>query len=137
MGEVPARGTVLPDDVRTLRGRPPPRLTGLQRAAVLGTAVLLAALPFVLPLSEKGAAALLAEPGRDDAGEVIDGRVTYANSVSAAALNVEPEQLVGRLWSELWPEAFAADLHAALVATLRAQAPLELVSFTLARARDN
>src|SRR4051812_24151226 len=82
-------------------------------------------------------AVILAEPVRDRDGQVIDGRITYANSISADAFNLEPEQLVGRLWSELWPDTFAPDLRETLVETLRAEAPLELVSFTLARTRDN
>src|SRR3954447_18046021 len=65
----------------------------------------------------------LATPVLDASGKVIDGRVTYANAVSAAAMHSTPEALVGRQWSELWPEEYSDDLHAFLLVALQDQVP--------------
>jgi diguanylate cyclase (GGDEF)-like protein/PAS domain S-box-containing protein len=77
-------------------------------------------------------AVTVAVPVRDASGRVVDGRVEYANAVAAQAVDLAPDDLIGRTWKELWPEGFSPALLETLVTALEASRPLDLVDYVAA-----
>ncbi len=66
---------------------------------------------------------------RDATGRIVDFRLDYTNAASQAFYGRPADELVGRCWSELWPDLVGAEAFNALVHVVETGEPVELADY--------